>query len=126
MKLISCNSCGVLLDHDKLKFAEDIYTEDGPIDMSTLPETPVDARKALVTRLQELSEELSLEYYTESIAEAISMIEADRRQAPAEHQTLIKELRATAQIWEGYVGDMLTKAANMLEAAGKTGERNDN
>lgn len=34
MKLTSCNSCGVLLDHDKLKFAEDIYTEDGPIDMS--------------------------------------------------------------------------------------------
>lgn len=29
MKLISCNGCGVILDHDKLAFAENIYTETG-------------------------------------------------------------------------------------------------
>ena len=32
MKLISCNGCAVLLDHDKLKFAEDIDDEDGAVD----------------------------------------------------------------------------------------------
>lgn len=32
MKLISCNNCAVILDQDKLRFAEDYYTEDGSID----------------------------------------------------------------------------------------------
>lgn len=29
MKLISCNNCAVILDHDKLQFAENIFTETG-------------------------------------------------------------------------------------------------
>ena len=29
MKLISCDSCGVVLDQDKLPFAKDIYKYDG-------------------------------------------------------------------------------------------------
>jgi ribosomal protein S27E len=32
MKLISCDNCAAILDHDKLCFAEDIYTEGGEVD----------------------------------------------------------------------------------------------
>jgi hypothetical protein len=32
MNLISCDSCGVVLDGDKLKFPEDIYDAEGAID----------------------------------------------------------------------------------------------
>lgn len=32
MKLISCNGCGVILDHDKLGFAKDIWEDSGCID----------------------------------------------------------------------------------------------
>lgn len=32
MKLISCNSCGAVLDQDKLKFAHDMYDSDNCID----------------------------------------------------------------------------------------------
>ena len=31
MKLISCDSCGVVLDGDKLPFQEDFYEEDGSV-----------------------------------------------------------------------------------------------
>lgn len=31
MKLISCDGCGVVLDQDKLLFADDMYDEDGCI-----------------------------------------------------------------------------------------------
>lgn len=32
MKLISCKKCAVILDHDKLKFAESMYDEQDCID----------------------------------------------------------------------------------------------
>lgn len=32
MKLISCDTCGVVLDGDKLNFPDEIYTYDGSID----------------------------------------------------------------------------------------------
>lgn len=34
MNLISCDSCGVVLDKNKLRFPEDIWTEDGCVDMT--------------------------------------------------------------------------------------------
>lgn len=33
MKLVSCDGCGVILDQDKLKFADDIYLDDSSIDL---------------------------------------------------------------------------------------------
>lgn len=32
MNLISCNNCGVVLDQNKLDFAEDIHDKDGCVD----------------------------------------------------------------------------------------------
>ena len=34
MKLISCDTCGVMLDADKLKFPDEIYDDQGSIDHS--------------------------------------------------------------------------------------------
>jgi hypothetical protein len=34
MKLISCDHCSVVLDHDKMGFARDLYGEDDTIDES--------------------------------------------------------------------------------------------
>lgn len=34
MNIASCDSCGVLLDKDKLKFPEEIHKEDGDVDRS--------------------------------------------------------------------------------------------
>lgn len=34
MNLTACNGCGVVLDKSKLKFAKDIFQEDGSIDLT--------------------------------------------------------------------------------------------
>ena len=33
MNLISCDNCGIVLDKSKLKFPEEIYHDDGSVDL---------------------------------------------------------------------------------------------
>jgi hypothetical protein len=57
----------------------------------------------------------SVEAKDDEIRELRQAIEQAGKATP-EHDALIAEMRVTAPIWEGYVGDMLRSAADKLEA----------